>query len=319
MSALFVLFAPPFSELGSESPSLLLPLLHCCRAYYRETLPRLLHLKMEKSEPSERDGLVRPTRLQMAPHAKAGYRASFGLSLFTLTLFNVMAITVAFLNWDTSCEEPLATVLLWYGVAGMAFVAVLLRHFCYFNELGSWPSKQTATVCLLLLIAIFALGVGLIYVTVVTRETCRLTAPILWRWCFAIVLYFALIIVIGLAVPFLRCFCGCVIAPIAYACVGCAESVQVTPPPPSAPTLTPSSPRFVSLLTPEPSHASSDCDKGPGVARDRNTSDEPLRRRFLRWRLWLWTFRPRPWGHGPWGHGLRWFRPRWSWWWPWSR
>merc|ERR1740130_2500161 len=137
-----------------------------------------------------------------------------------------MAITVAFMNWETSCEEPMAPVLFWYGVAGMLFVTLLLKHFCYFNELGSWPSKETATLCLLLLIIIFGLGTGLIYLTVVTRETCRLTAPILWRWCFAIVLYFALIIVIALAVPFLRLFCGCVIAPIAYACVGCAESVQ---------------------------------------------------------------------------------------------
>ena len=196
-----------------------------------------------KGEPSERDGLVRPARLQMASHAKTGYKASFGLSLFTLTLFNVMAITVAFMNWETSCEEPMAPVLFWYGVAGMLFVAVLLKHFCYFNELGSWPSRETATLCLLLLIIIFGLGTGLIYLTAVTRETCRLTAPILWRWCFAIVLYFALIIVIALAVPFLRLFCGCVIAPIAYACVGCAESVQVAPlPPPPAPAPIPASP-----------------------------------------------------------------------------
>ena len=137
----------------------------------------------------------------------------------------------------------MAPVLFWYGVAGMLFVAVLLKHFCYFNELGSWPSRETATLCLLLLIIIFGLGTGLIYLTAVTRETCRLTAPILWRWCFAIVLYFALIIVIALAVPFLRLFCGCVIAPIAYACVGCAESVQVAPlPPPPAPAPIPASP-----------------------------------------------------------------------------
>lgn len=82
---------------------------------------------------------------------------------------------------------------------------------------------------MLLLIVIFGLGTGLIYITVVTRETCRLSAPVLWRWCFAITLFFALIIVIALAVPALRLFCGCVIAPIAYACVGCAESVQVHP------------------------------------------------------------------------------------------
>ena len=146
----------------------------------------------------------------------------------------------------------MAPVLFWYGVAGMLFVTLLLKHFCYFNELGSWPSKETATLCLLLLIIIFGLGTGLIYLTVVTRETCRLTAPILWRWCFAIVLYFALIIVIALAVPFLRLFCGCVIAPIAYACVGCAESVQVKPPPASLPP-PPSRHRPATHLTPEPS------------------------------------------------------------------
>ena len=182
-----------------------------------------------KGEPSERDGLVRPARLQMAAHSKTGYRVSFGLSLLTLTLFNVTAITVAFMNWETSCEKPMAPVLLWYGIIGMLFVAVLSKHFCYFNELGSWPSKETATLCVLLLIIIFGLGGGLIYITVVTRETCRLSTPVLWRWCFAITLFFALNIVIALAVPMLRLFCGCVIAPIAYACVGCAESVQVGP------------------------------------------------------------------------------------------
>ena len=203
---------------------------------------------MEKGEPSERTPMVRPSKLRMAPHAKAGYKFSFGLALFTLTLFNVMAIVVALMNWDTSCELPLAPMLFWYGVAGMLFVAVLSKHFCYFNELGSWPSKETATLCLLILIVIFSLGVGLIVLTVLTRETCRLTAPILWRWCFAIVLYFALIIVIALAVPFLRLFCGCVVAPIAYACVGCAEAVQVTPAPP--PTLFTARHRPVSASNP---------------------------------------------------------------------
>ena len=127
-----------------------------------------------KGEPSERDGLVRPARLQMAAHSKTGYRVSFGLSLLTLTLFNVTAITVAFMNWETSCEKPMAPVLLWYGIIGMLFVAVLSMHFCYFTELGSCPSKETATLCALLLIIIFGLGGGLIYITVVTRETCRL-------------------------------------------------------------------------------------------------------------------------------------------------
>jgi hypothetical protein len=200
----------------------------------------------------ERDGEsapMLPSRLRLAEHAKAGYKCNFGLSLFIMTLFNTMAILVSSLNWNTSCgfvstelhwvgglptvtfgeftDYPLGFVLFVYGVLGLVFVLVLLRHYCNFSELGAWPSKRTATLCLLLIIMIFAVGVTLIVFTILTQDTCRLTSPILWRWCFAIVLWFVMIVGLGLAIPSLRCFCGCVVAPIAYACVGCAETVHV--------------------------------------------------------------------------------------------
>ena len=179
-------------------------------------------------QPTERTPMVRPAKLQMAPHARAGYRTAFGLALFILTLFFGMAVAVSLLNWDVPCDKDLALELLIYGALGLTFVISVLHHYIYYKELGAWPGKRTATVCLILLLALFAVGCWMIHDTLRTRDTCRLSAPFLWRWCFAILLFFVIIVLLALMVPFLRCFCGCCVAPVAYACVGCSEAVKVS-------------------------------------------------------------------------------------------
>ena len=116
----------------------------------------------------ERTPMVRPSKLKMAPHAVAGYKTAFGLACFILTLFFSMSILVSLLNWDTVCEKPLAYSLLAYGAIGLLFVIVIVRHFCFYRELGSWPSKRTTTICsVLLLVSSCILNLG--YISAISR------------------------------------------------------------------------------------------------------------------------------------------------------
>ena len=139
--------------------------------------------------------IMHPVRMELAPHARLGRRMAASTAIFVLLVFHVSMVTIGVLNMNSNCAERLWLFLVIYGGVGLLFVYLLFREWLYYARLSSLPTLAN----LLLLIIFYALlstaGGLLTYYTVMTRDSCSTTAPLLYRWCEAAVIFFAILTV----------------------------------------------------------------------------------------------------------------------------
>ena len=153
-------------------------------------------VKWNSSMPDdEATPIMHPVRMELAPHARLGRRMAASTAIFVLLVFHVSMVTIGVLNMNSNCAERLWLFLVIYGGVGLLFVYLLFREWLYYARLSSLPTLAN----LLLLIIFYALlstaGGLLTYYTVMTRDSCSTTAPLLYRWCEAAVIFFAILTV----------------------------------------------------------------------------------------------------------------------------
>ncbi|KAL1495628.1 hypothetical protein AB1Y20_016495 [Prymnesium parvum] len=174
---------------------------------------------------SEATPIMRPVKLELAPHARLGRRVNAVFAMVVLLVFHTTLIVSGVLNWDVPCEYHLSRFLVIYGGCGLLFVYLLLREWMFYARLGSWPSTTTFLLLCIFYAANVGAGVILTMYTIRSRDTCRITAPLLYRWCFAAALFCCILIALCLLVPLIRCAARCFCAPIALCLIGCVETV----------------------------------------------------------------------------------------------
>ena len=170
---------------------------------------------------------MHPVRMELAPHARLGRRMNTSIAIFVLLVFHVSMIVVGALNWSAPCEGSLPQFLVFYGVAGLLFVYLLFREWLYYARLSSLPSMTNLVLLILFYVLLCVAGGLLTHSTVLFRDTCRNTAPLLYRWCFAAVLFFCIVTFLILLVPTVRVVSRCLLAPIALCIISCVETVGV--------------------------------------------------------------------------------------------
>ena len=180
----------------------------------------------KEAKVDEETPMMRPARLELAPHARLGLNVSMAFALSILSLIHVAVLIVGALNVDAVCERPLAVLLVLYGLGGLFFVALCVRQWCTISDLGAWPDRRMAVLIMVNLTFLFALGCTLVQYTSDTSDTCRLTAPILYRWSFAITLFFLILCSLVAVVPLLRILARCLIAPLALCLVACVDTLR---------------------------------------------------------------------------------------------
>eukprot|EP00966_Prymnesium_polylepis_P149304 3449406-Prymnesium_polylepis.1 len=189
-----------------------------------------------------------PSKMELAPNARLGRRVNAVFAMAVLLVFHAALIVAGLLNRDVPCEYNLSRFLVVYGSCGLLFVYLLLREWLYFARLGSWPSTITFLLLCVFYTANVSAGVILTMYTIRSRvcyvsphfahqgsltngahfcrqDTCRITAPLLYRWCFAAALFCCALIGLCLIVPIVRCAARCVCAPVALCLIGCVETV----------------------------------------------------------------------------------------------
>ena len=152
---------------------------------------------------------------------------SAAIAIFVLLIFHVAMVTVGALNWDAPCSENLALFLIIYGGIGLLFVYILFREWLFYARLSSLPTATNLLLLVLFYVCLCAAGGFLTYATVVTRDECNLTAPLLYRWCSAAVLFFGCIVLLFLIVPLTRVLARLMLAPCALCLISCVETVGV--------------------------------------------------------------------------------------------
>jgi len=95
----------------------------------------------------------------------------------------------------------------------------------YYARIASWPSSTAFALMVIFYVANATTGVLLILYTFRARDTCRITAPLLYRWCFAAGLFTALLLGLCAIVPLVRCAARCICAPVALCLISCVETV----------------------------------------------------------------------------------------------
>jgi len=169
--------------------------------------------------------IMRPVKMELAPHARLGRRVNAMFTAFILLVFHTSMIVAGLLNWDVPCEFHLSRFLVIYGGCGLLFVYLLLREWLFYARLGSWPSTTAFLLMTIFYVCNIGSGVILAMYTFRARDTCRITAPLLYRWCFAGALFCAMLVGLCLIVPAVRCAARCVCAPIALCLISCVETV----------------------------------------------------------------------------------------------
>lgn len=170
---------------------------------------------------------MHPVRMELAPHARLGRRTSAASAIFVLLIFHVTMIIVGALNWRNDCEAPLELFLIIYGGVGLTFVYILFREWLFYARLSSLPSLANLILLIVFYCCLSTAGGFLTYYTVLTHTTCGESAPLLYQWCQAAVLFFALITLLFLLVPLVRVLARLVLAPFALCIISCVETVGV--------------------------------------------------------------------------------------------
>jgi hypothetical protein len=167
-----------------------------------------------------------PVRLELSPHARLGRRMSALAAIFVLLVFHTAMILVAVVNWNKPpatapalergpCDTRLGATLVIYGGIGLCFVYLLFREWLYFARHAALPTLSNLVLLVLFYVCLCTAGGFLLYYTVTLRLSCSAEAPLLYQWAKAACLFFALITVLGLAVPIVRGLARVILAPLA--------------------------------------------------------------------------------------------------------
>jgi len=131
------------------------------------------------------------------------------------------------LNWEAQCKGHLAMFLVIYGGVGLLFVYLLFREWLYYARLSSLPTLSNMLLLVLFYCLLLTAGGFLSFYTWRSHTECHVSAPLLYRWCKAAVLFFAIIVLLFLVVPVVRVATRCLLAPFALCIIGCVETVGV--------------------------------------------------------------------------------------------
>jgi len=178
-----------------------------------------------KTGDDEAQPMMQPVRMELAPHVRLGRRVNVTVAIMILLVFHTTLLVAGSLNWNVPCEYQLSRFLVLYGAVGLSFVYLLVREWLFYSRLGSWPSTTSFLLLCVFYAALSGAGVVLTIYTIRSRDSCRLSAPLLYRWCFAAALFFVILSVLVLFVPVVRIVSRCVLAPVALCLIGCVETV----------------------------------------------------------------------------------------------
>lgn len=134
---------------------------------------------------------------------------------FVLLVFHIAMMVVGILNWNTPCDRKLGFVLIVYGGVGLLFVYLLCREWLYYARLSSLPTIINLLLLILFFLCLCIAGGFLTYYTVTLRSSCQASAPLLYRWAQASVLFFAILSLLFLSVPVVRGLARVFLAPFA--------------------------------------------------------------------------------------------------------
>ena len=181
----------------------------------------------ENAPIDEATPIMHPLRMELAPHARLGRRMSTSIAIFVLLVFHISMIAVGSLNWTAPCEGSLPQFLIFYGAVGLLFVYLLFREWLYYAQLSSLPSMTNLVLLILFYVLLCVAGGLLTDSTIRFRDSCGEAAPLLYRWCFAAVLFFCIITFLFILVPTIRVVSRCLLAPIALCIISCVETVGI--------------------------------------------------------------------------------------------
>ena len=170
---------------------------------------------------------MHPVRMELAPHARLGRRMSAAAAIFVLLIFHVAIVMVGVLNWNTPCDTRLGVMLIVYGGIGLLFVYLLFREWLYYARLSSLPTVTNLLLLIVFYACLCTAGGLLSYYTVTLRASCASSAPLLYRWAQAAVLFFGIIVFLFLTVPVVRGLARVLLAPLALCMIACVETVGV--------------------------------------------------------------------------------------------
>ena len=171
--------------------------------------------------------IVAPVRMELAPHARLGRRMSAAAAIFVLLIFHTAMIVTGALNWNADCEQSLAFMLIIYGCIGLLFIYLLIREWLYFARLSSLPSCTNLILLILFYLCLCAAGAFLAYFTWTLHNACAISAPLLYLWAQAALLFFACITALVLIVPTIRALARILLAPCALCLISCVETVGI--------------------------------------------------------------------------------------------
>lgn len=171
--------------------------------------------------------IMHPVRMELAPHARLGRRMAASTAIFVLLTFHCSMIAVGVLNMNANCSEMLWMFLVIYGGVGLLFVYLLFREWLYYARLASLPSLFNLILLIIFYSCLTTAGGFLAYYTAITQDSCGTSAPLLYRWCQAAVLFFAILTILALIIPFVRGMARLLCAPCALCLISCVETVGV--------------------------------------------------------------------------------------------
>jgi len=180
-----------------------------------------------KAATDESTPIMHPVRMELAPHVRLGRRVNASMAIFVLMIFHGSILAVGILNWESACEGRLALFLIIYGGIGLLFVYLLFREWLYYARLSSLPTMTNLVLLIVFYVCLCVAGGFLTWSTIALEDTCRNTAPLLYRWAYAAMLFFLIIFALALLVPSIRFTARCVLAPVALCMIGCVETVGV--------------------------------------------------------------------------------------------
>jgi len=163
--------------------------------------------------------------MELAPHARLGRRVAAATAIFVLLVFHTAMIVTGALNWNADCEQPLSITLIVYGCVGLLFIYLLVREWLYFARLSSLPSCTNLILLIIFYMCLCVAGGFLFYYVYTLHNACALSAPLLYLWAQAAVLFFACITVLVLLVPTIRALARVLLAPCALCLISCVETV----------------------------------------------------------------------------------------------
>ena len=158
---------------------------------------------------------MHPVRMELAPHLHLGRRLSALAATFVLLVFHSAMLVVGILNWNTPCDMKLGLLLVVYGGVGLLFVYMLFREWLYYARLTSLPTVFNLALLIVFSVVLCTAGAFLTYYTITLRASCQMSAPLLYRWAQAAVLYFVIVSLLFISVPVVRGLARVLLAPCA--------------------------------------------------------------------------------------------------------